>query len=90
VPPRGLGDPRVRPRVGSSHPDLCHDVVFFAHEPFYGCGQVREGKEEHADTFGHTSRSSRLGEYDLVVVYDIAGHEFVDELDLLVVEDLFE
>ena len=29
-------------------------------------------------------------EDNLVVVYDVAGDEFVDKLDLLVVEDLFE
>jgi hypothetical protein len=59
-------------------------------QPYYGGVQVREGNEEHADAFGHTSGSFWLGEDDLVVVYDVAGDEFVDKLYLLVVEDLFE
>ncbi len=90
VPLRGLWHPRVRPCVGAGHPHLRYHVVFFAHEPFYGSGQLWEGDEEHADALGHTPGSFRLGEYDLVVVHDVVGYELVDDLDLLVVEDLFE
>jgi hypothetical protein len=90
VPTRRLGDPRVRAGVCAGQPDLRHDVVFFAHEPFYDGGQVGEGNEEHTDTFGRTSGSLRLGEDDPVVVHNVAGYEFIDEPDPLVVDDLLE
>jgi hypothetical protein len=82
VPLRGLRDPRVRPRVRAGHLDLRHQVVFLAHQPFYGGEQVREGDEEHANAFGQASGSFWLGEDDPVVVYDVVGCEFLEELDL--------